>query len=630
MEKCWFKKISNMEGNELQHNEYEFVAEIKQLLDIIIHSIYTHPEIFIRELISNASDALNKMRLLRLTEPKILDPESELQINIFVDSTTSNFIIEDTGIGMTKDEVVQQIGTIAHSGTMEFLQRLKEGGSADNLNLIGKFGVGFYSTFMVTDEVTLETRTYMPESTGVRWKSQGKDKYTIEEIEKPKRGTKIFFKLKEQYKEYATPEKVKATIKKYSNFIDFPIYVNKEKVNTVQAIWYKKKEELTKDEVEEFYKFISSDSKPPLSYFQVSIEGNVNFKALLFIPESLPNYFVPELFEKTLLLYSNKVFIQDNNQEILPDYLKFVKGVVDTEDLPLNISRETIQNSPLILKIKKILTTKILNHLEELAISDNAKYNQFFKSFGSIFKSGITIEQSHRDKIIELLRYKSSKSDPEKLISLSEYVQKMKPEQKEIYYVLAETFDSLDKNPNIEYFRKNNIEVLVLTDPIDALVVPFIIEYKGKPLKSIDMADIRIEKSEFQESERIDAELANQLFDKIKNVLGDKILNVQESNRLVSSPVTLVTSKYGHDARAEKIYKIIDKNFQSSAKILEVNTGHPIIKNLVKMMQNNPENHLIDSIILQLYDEALLLEGELENPKEFIERLNAILIKVSE
>lgn len=619
-----------MEETNLEHNEYEFVAEIKQLLDIIVHSIYTHPEIFIRELISNASDALNKIRLLRLTEPKIIDPEADLQINIFVDPETSNFIIEDTGIGMTKDEVIQQIGTIAHSGTLEFLKKLKEENAQDNLNLIGKFGIGFYSVFMVTEEVTIETRSYSPESSGIRWRSQAKDKYTIEEIEKPRRGTKIYFKLKEQFKEFAIAEKVKELIKKYSNFIDFPIFVNNEKVNTIQAIWYKKKEEISKEEIEEFYKFITSDSGPPISYFQAVVEGTVNFRALLFIPKSLPSYFVPEFFEKTLLLYSNKVFIQNNNQEILPDYLKFVKGVVDIEDLPLNISRETVQNSPLIPKIRQVLTSKILNHLEELSTSDSEKYNEIVKSFGNIFKSGIMIDQANKEKIIELLRYQSSKSGTEKLISLNEYVQNIKPEQKEIYYVLAESFESLDRNPNMEYFRKNDIEVLVLTDPIDTLVIPFIHEYKGKPLKSIDKVDIDIKKPELDKEERLGVELANIVFERIKKVLGERILNVQESNRLVDSPVTLVAPRYGYEPQAEKIYKIIDKNFQRSSKILEVNTGHKIIKNLAVMLQNNPENHLIDSIIMQLYEEALLLEGELQNPKEFIERLNQILITVTE
>lgn len=619
-----------MKEVNLQHNEYEFVAEVKQLLDIIVNSIYTHPEIFIRELISNASDALNKVRLIRLTKPEILDPEVDLQINISVDPKTSNFIIEDTGIGMTKEEVIQQIGTIAHSGTLEFLKKLKDEKGKDDLNLIGKFGVGFYSVFMVTEEVTIETRSYLPKSIGIRWKSQGKDKYTVEEIEKPRRGTRIFFKLKEQLKEFANPEKVKESIKKYSNFIDFPIFVNNEKVNTIQAIWYKKKEEITKEEIEEFYKFITSDSEPPLSYFQIAVEGNVNFRALLFIPKSLPSYFVPEFFEKTLLLYSNKVFIQNNNQEILPDYLKFVKGIVDTEDLPLNISRETIQSSPLIPKIRQILTSKILNHLEELSTSDNEKYNEIIKSFGNIFKSGITLDTTNKDKIIELLRFQSSKTEPGKLISLSEYVQNMKPDQKEIYYVLAESLESLDRNPNIEYFRKNDIEVLVLTDPIDALVIPFIDEYKIKPLKSIDKVDINIKKSELDQEEQLDIEIANKLFDRIKNVLGEKILNVQESNRLVDSPVTLVAPRYGYESQAEKIYKIINKNFQRSQKILEVNTGHKIIKSLATMLENDPENYLIDLVIMQLYEEALLLEGELENPKGFIERLNQILTKAME
>lgn len=618
-----------MEHVENRVQEFEFVAEIKQLLDIIINSLYTHPEIFIRELISNSSDALHKIRFKRLTEPNILNPELELRIDITVDPETKLFKIEDTGIGMTKEEVISQIGTIAHSGTANFLKNLKKDSENFDINLIGKFGVGFYSVFMVTDEVTLETRSYIPDSSGVRWKSNGKEKYSIEEIDRPTRGTLIYFTLKDEYKEFAQPERVKEIIRKYSNFVDFPIYVNKEKVNTIDAIWRKKKDEVFREDIENFYKYLTGDDNPPLSYLHFSVEGNVNFNALLFIPDSPPSYYWRDFFDKTISLYSHKVFIQDDNPEILPEYLRFIRGVLDTDDLPLNISRETIQNSPLITKIKQILTNKILSHLEELAENEKEKYAKFTQNFGQIFKGGITIDSANRDRIINLLRYQSTTLPENEYTSLKDYVSRMKENQKSIYYVITDSRSSLSRNPNLEYFLKNNYEVLVMTDPIDSLIVPLIREYDGKPLKSIDKVDVEIQK-ETDGNERLDPETANKLFERMKSVLGDRVLNVQESNRLVDSPVTLVAPYFGHDPQSEKIFKILDKNYQKSKKILEVNTAHPIIKNLAKLIDNNESDNMVEKIIEQLYYETLVLEGELEEPTELVKNMNEILQKFTE
>ncbi len=618
-----------MDGVSKTIQEYEFVAEIKQLLDIIVHSLYTNPEIFIRELISNASDALHKIRFKRLTDPEILNPETELRIDIFVDKDTGLFKIEDTGIGMTKEEVITQIGTIAHSGTANFLKNFKKDNNQIDLNLIGRFGVGFYSIFMVTDEVTLETRSYKVNSVGVRWKSTGSEKFTIEEIERPNRGTLIFFKLKDECKEFANPDKVKEIIRKYSNFVDFPIYVNNEKVNTVEAIWHKRRDDLTEEEITSFYKFLTKDENPPLSYLHLSIEGSVNFKALLYIPETPPPYYWRDFFDTTIHLYSHKVFVQNDNQEIIPDYLRFVRGVLDTDDFPLNISRETIQHSPIIAKIRQILTTKILSHLEELSEKEPQEFNKFIQNFGQIFKGGILIDSTNKEKIVNLLRYQSTLLPEGEYISFKDYVARMKAEQKSIYYVLTDSRNSLSRNPNLEFFLKNNYEVLILTDPIDALIVPTIGDYDGKPLKSIDKIDVEIQ-SQRDENERLEPELANLLLDKFKQVLGDKVLNVQESNRLVDSPVTLVVPVFGLDPQSEKIFKMLDKNYIQSKKILEVNTTHPLIKNLAKMIQTNKENKFVDKIILNLYEETLILENQLEKPEEFIKRTNELLLNLTE
>lgn len=617
-----------MEKVEKNTQEFEFVAEIRQLLDIIINSLYTHPEIFIRELISNASDALHKIRFKRLTEQNILNPEVELRIDITVDPDNRSFKIEDTGIGMTKEEVITQIGTIAHSGTANFLKNIKKDGENLDINLIGKFGVGFYSVFMVTDEVILETRSYLPSSTGVRWKSDGKEKYFIEDIERPQRGTLIYFTLKEDYKEFAQPERVKEIIKKYSNFVDFPIYVNNEKVNTVEAIWRKKKDELTQEEIQSFYRFLTNDENPPLSYIHLSVEGNVNFNALLFIPDTPPSYYWRDFFDKTINLYSHKIFIQDDNPEILPEYLRFVRGVLDTDDFPLNISRETIQNSPIIPKIRQILTSKILNHLEELSETEPDKYSKFIQNFGQIFKGGLTIDNSNRDKIINLLRFQSTSLEENKFTSLKDYISRMKEDQKSIYYVITDSRSSLSRNPNLEYFLKNGYEVLIMTDPIDALIIPLIHEYDGKLLKSIDKVDVEIKKTD--ESDKLQPEIANRLFEHMKKVLGDKVLNVQESQRLVDSPVTLVAPYFGHDPQSERIFRIIDKNYQKSKRIMEVNTSHPLIKNLSKLLFEKNEEKVANDLIEQLYFQTLILEGELEEPMDYVKKLNTILERFTE
>lgn len=611
-------------------NEFEFIAEIKQLLDIIINSLYSHPEIFLRELISNASDALNKMRFKKLIEPNIYEPDVELRIDIKLDQKENTFSIEDTGIGMTKEEVIQKIGTIANSGTKQFLEAIKQNPNLTDINLIGKFGIGFYSVFMVTNFVTLKTRSYLLDAPSICWSSDGKGKYKIEQIEKTNRGTQVSFKLKDEFKEFSDIEKIKTLIKKYSNFIEFPIFVNGERVNTIQAIWHKKREELKEEEVFEFYKFLTNDSEPPLYYFQVNVEGNVSFKSLLFIPSNLPKYFLKDFFDKTIHLYSHKVFIQDNNQEILPDYLKFVRGVLDTEDLPLNVSREIIQNNIVITKIRQILTSRILNQLTELAENNSNVYNKFFSTFSQIFKGGIAIDFENRAKITELLRFKTNKTQDAELISLKNYVSGMLPQQKEIYFVLTDKESSIDKNPNFEYFKKNNIEVLFLTDPVDVLIIPYINEYDGKPLKSIDKTDLNLPFDPRDQQNDIPAELINKLFDKIKSILGDKILNVQVSKRLVESPVTLVSTTYSFDAQSEKILQLLDKDFKKSPKILEININHKITRNLIDLIQRNPDDPNIEIVINQIFEAALLLDGELDNPKDFVARLNNILSDFTE
>jgi molecular chaperone HtpG len=610
--------------------QFEFKAEMKKLLHLIVHSLYTHPEIFLRELISNSSDALNKVRFQSLTDKKILDPKADLRISIVIDEKQRQFSIEDSGIGMAKDELVNELGTVAHSGTLEFLEKVQKEKKAVDGNLIGQFGVGFYSIFMVTDKVVVETRHANQDSKGYRWTSKGEGTFTIEEIERKERGTKISFTLKEDAAEFAEEYRVKEIIKKYSNFVDFPIYVGKEQVNRVTALWQQSKSEIKTEELEEFYKFLSNDFTAPLGHLHISIEGAVNFKALVFIPETAPPTFYREDLEKTLHLYSNKIFIQDNAKELLPEYLRFLKGVVDTEDLPLNVSREWIQSSPVITKIKNTLVTKILGFLEDWTKTEPEKYLKFYKNFGPLFKTGVNSDFTNRDKIIDLLRFETTTTEPDQYTSLKNYVSRMKENQKEIYYLSGENRDIIKRNPNLEYFRKNDIEVLLLTDPADIFIIPSITEYDKKQLKSIEKADLDLKTDESEERESLNENLAKSLIEVFKDTLSDKVEDVIESKRLVDSPATLVGGKDALDSSMERMMKYMDTSFTGSKKILEINTGHPLIKNLSRINMGDSKDPLLRKCIMQLYEGALIINENLQSPSEFVQRMTDIMEKATE
>lgn len=607
--------------------EFEYKAEMKQLLHLIVHSLYTHPEVFLRELISNSSDALNKIRFRMLTDSNVVDKDVDLKITIEVDSKEHTFSIEDTGIGMTKDDLVNEIGTVAHSGTLEFLNTLRENGQqALDANLIGQFGVGFYSVFMVTDEVIIETRHADPDSKAYRWKSDGAGKFTIEEIDRKARGTKISFKLKEEHKEFSEDYRTKEIIKKYSNFVDFPIFVGKEKVNVVSALWHKSKDQIKEEELTEFYKFISNDFSPPLGHLGLSIEGQVNFKALIFIPETAPPFFQREHLEQSLHLYTNKIFIQADCKELLPEYLRFLKGVVDTEDLPLNVSREITQSSPVMTKIRNVITTKVLAFLEEWAKNEKNKYEKFYKNFGPIFKTGVNSDFTNKDKIVNLLRFESTKMAKGEWTSLQEYVSRMKPDQKEIYYLSGENREAIERNPNLEYFKKNDLEVLLLTDPFDVFIVPSLHEYDKKHLKSIDQADLEIKQDDAAQKEALGEDLSKRLIEIFKKTLGDKVEDVIASKRLVDSAATLVVGKEGMDKQMEKMMKLMNKDYTGSKKILEINLSHPLIKNLGKRIIADENDPVLRNSIMQLYEGALLIEGNLSSPTEFVSRMTELMV----
>jgi molecular chaperone HtpG len=622
----------NNSSNPVPVQEFEYKAEMKQLLDLIVHSLYTHPEIYLRELISNASDALSKVRFNSLTDQDIIDREAELAIRISIDSKELTVVIEDSGVGMTEEELIANLGTVAKSGTLGFLQELKEQQKELDGNLIGQFGVGFYSVFMVTDEVTVETRSAKPGSEGYRWRSSGQGTYTIEKIDKAERGTKISFKLKEASKEFAEEYRVEQIVKKYSNFVDFPIYLGEKQLNSITALWQRSKSELKDEEVNEFYKFIANDYQDPLDYLPVSVEGMVTFKALLFLPTEAPPemlYRQGDLENRGPQLYVKKVLIQPECRDLLPEYLRFISGVVDTEDLSLNVSREVVQSSPVLAKIRQILTTKILGWFDTLAEEQPEKFKTFYKAFGPVIKIGLNTDYTNRDKLIELLRFESTKTEQDEYVTLKAYSERMATDQKEIYYLSGSSRAQLLAHPNLEYFQNQDIEVLLLSDPVDVFVIPSIHEYDKKPLKSIEKADIDFSKKKKESENEKDKPLAGNLLKPVlklfRETLGEGIEDVIESHRLVSSPVTLVSGKDGLDSQMEKMMKMMKSDMPAGKKILEVNTSHPIIRNLAGMIMADEKNPLIRTAMKQLYEGALLLEGGLDSTTAFLSRMNELI-----
>ena len=605
--------------------EFEYQAEMKQLLHLIVHSLYSHSEVFLREVISNASDALNQVRFRQLTDKNIVSPNAPLRISISVDSKTQTFSIADTGIGMTKEDLVSRIGTIASSGTVAFLERLKEEGKPFDANMIGQFGIGFYSVFMVTDQVVIETRHADPESKGYRWESTGASKFTVEEFPREERGTKISFKLKDDAKEFSEEYRVNEIIKKYSNFADFSIHVNGEQVNTISALWQKNKNEVTDEDLEEFYKFISNDFNPILGHLHLSIEGQVNFKAMVFVPETAPFDFSRGEDLKSLQLYANRIFIQDDCKELLPEYLRFVAGVVDTEDLPLNVSREVTQVSPVMGKIKNVLTGRILSLLEDWAKNDQEKYDKFFTNFGLLFKTGLSTDFGNRDRLIDLLRFESTKTEKGKLTSLKDYVAGMQEDQKEIYYLTGESRGAVELNPNLEYFRKRGIEVLFFIDPADIFNIPQLHDYDEKPIKGIETADLDLKSDEENKADSLTEDESKSLFSLFKETLGDKVEDVVESKRLVDSAATLVVGASGMDRQMERMMKMMNQDIPGSKKILEINPSHPLIKNLAHIHENNGDESLLKSCVLQVYEGTLLIDGNMDSPTEFVARMTEIM-----
>ncbi len=610
---------------------HEYQAEMQKLLEILVHSLYTEREIFLRELVSNASDALSKVQLTTLTEENVLDKDADLQIAITFDEDKSQIVIEDTGCGMTKDELVENLGTIANSGTLKFLQQAKaEKKSAENL--IGQFGVGFYSVFMVADRVELTTRSWQVDAQAWQWSSGGGGQYELSPAVNNQRGTRITIFLKEDAKEFCSEWRLESIIKKYSNYLPFPVKLKDKTINQVKAIWTQAKSEVKTDEYTEFYKQITHTQQDPLHHLHFNIDAPIQYYALLYFPESIGNEVLYARESKDVALYAQKVLIQSGNTHLFPSYLRFVQGVVDSEDIPLNVSRENVQKNALIEKIKNSLTLRVLKELQSLSEQNVEKYGKFWQQYGTLIKEGISADFKNKNRLMDLLRFNSSVSeDSSPEVTLKDYVGRMREEQKDIFYVTGGSREAILHNPNLEYFRKQSLEVLFMTDQIDDFMIADLREYDGKTLKNISQGDIdEINDSDISAPESsLSKEEKNDIIAFFEKQLKDRVSGVSDSKRLVDSPCSLVTPKDGMTAQMEKMMKMMDQKFQGEKRNMEVNMSHPIIQNLSEILQKDKKHPFLEDSVEQLYENSMLVEGLLEDPVQVLSRFQKFMESAS-
>jgi TNF receptor-associated protein 1 len=602
----------------------EFQTEIKQLLDIVINSLYTEREIFLRELISNAADALEKFRYHTLTGEGSQSEELPLEISIELNDKEHTLTITDTGIGMTEEEVVENIGTIAHSGSKNFIQQLAASESKD-LNLIGQFGVGFYAAFMVAKKVRLLTRSYRPGATGCEWVSEGAGSYDLGPAEGLPRGTRIILELKDDAQQFSRPEVIQRIIRQYSSFVPFPIKVNGEQVNTVQAIWARNKNEVTEEEYTDFYKFIANAFDEPLYRLHFTADAPLAINALLFVPKQNMERFGFGRLEPGVNIYSRKILIQQHSEDILPQWLRFVKGVVDSEDLPLNISRETTQDRALMTKLRRVITGRFLKFLQEQAQKDPDKYQEFWKTFGIFLKEAAATDFSHRDDVAKLLRFESSKSEPGKMVSLPDYIDRMKEGQEEIYFINGPTRAAIEAGPYLEAFRAADIEVLYTSEPVDDFALNNLAEFEGKRLVSADAAELNIPAPPPQEgAESLSYDQIQELTGWFKEVLGDKVSEVRESSRLVESPAIVLDLDGVMTGTMQRFMQTLNGELgDMGRKVLEINPGHALIKRLLTLRQE--DEALARIVAEQVLDNALIAAGLIQDPRLMVDRIYRIM-----
>jgi molecular chaperone HtpG len=622
-----------------------FQAEVKQLLQLMIHSLYSNKEIFLRELVSNASDAADKLRFEAINNSALFEDDPELKITIGFDKEARTITISDNGIGMSRDEAVEHLGTIAKSGTKEFFSKLS-GDQQKDAALIGQFGVGFYSAFIVADKITVETRRAgLPANDGVRWESAGEGDFTVEQIDKPARGTDIILHLREGEDEYLSSWKLKSIIRKYSDHISLPIQMKKEEwdeekketvvkdevetINQASALWSRSKSDITPEQYVEFYKHVSHDYRDPLTYTHNRVEGRSEYTQLLYIPENAPFDLWDRNKRGGIKLYVKRVFIMDDAEQLMPVYLRFVKGVIDSSDLPLNVSREILQESRDVKVIREGSTKRVLGMLEELADADEQekkdKYTTFWKEFGQVLKEGIGEDAVNKDRIAKLLRFASTAGNgEEQATSFADYIGRMKEGQDKIYYVTGDSYAAARNSPHLEIFRKKGIEVLLLTDRVDEWMLSFLTEFEGKTLVSVAKGDLDLGKLEDETEKKQHEETEasyKELVEKMKTSLADKAKEVRVTFRLTDSPACLVADEHELSGNLMRMLKAAGQSAPESKPILEINPDHPLVQRL------KYEEAKFDDWANILFDQAMLAEGgTLTDPAGFVKRLNEMLL----
>jgi molecular chaperone HtpG len=633
---------------DAHQEKLSFQAEVKQLLDIVVHSLYSNKEIFLRELVSNASDAIDKLRFEAISDPALYENQPNLEIRVSFDKDARTITISDNGIGMSRDEAVGNLGTIAKSGTREFLSRMT-GDQKKDSHLIGQFGVGFYSAFIVADKVTVVTRRAgLGIEHGVRWESKGDGEYTVANVEKATRGTDVILHIKEGEDEFLNDWRLRSIITKYSDHISTPILMQKmtddgkpteewETVNKAVALWTLPKNSVTEDQYKEFYKHIAHDFEDPLSWTQHKIEGgNIDYTTILYLPSQAPFDLWQRDTRHGLKLYVQRVFIMDQVEQFMPHYLRFVRGVLDTTSLPLNISREILQDHPSIPKLRAALVRHVLDLLDRLAKDEPEKYANFWQQFGNVLKEGPAEDFINRDRIAKLLRFASTANDSAaQSVSFDDYIARMKPNQKKIYYVTGENLNAAKSSPHLEIFRKNNIEVLLLADRIDEWVVNHLPEYSGKPLQSVAKGDLEldeidasgVDKKEEEKKDQAQQQVFDALLKKLTSILEKEVKEVRLSHRLTSSPACLVRDQHALGPQMEKLLKATGQAFPESKPILELNPEHAIVCS----MRDLTDEAKSAEWARILYEQALLAEGSpLPDPAAFVQRINKLWMEMTD
>lgn len=636
---------------------HEFKTEVKQMLDLVIHSFYSNKEIFLRELISNASDAIDRARFESLKDASILENDPDWKIKLIVDKDARTLTVRDNGIGMNAEEVEKNIGTVANSGTKHFLEALKENKDELPPELIGQFGVGFYSAFMVADEVTLITRRAGDKAAGVKWTSKGDGFYDLSQVEKETRGTDVIVHLKEDETEFLEEWRLRKIVKKYSDFVEHPIVmdieheeavkdadgkqvldadgkpvppkvvVKEEVLNSQKAIWLRPKSEVKKEEYDEFYRHISRDYQEPFETIHWSVEGQAEFKALVYIPQKpLWDMLMQDSQPHGMQLYVHRVFITDSCEQLLPRYLRFLRGVVDSSDLPLNVSREMLQEARALTLIRRGIVKKVLDTLADMQKNSPERYQTFFENFGNVLKEGLREDFENSEKLQNLMLFHSSSLEDKQLTTLADYVKRMPENQKEIYYLTAEGLASAKNSPRLEAFRKKGYEVLFMTDPVDEFVIPSIDNYQDKKLRDISKGDIDLESEEEKKAKEEERKATQESFaslvSKLQELLKDKVSEVRISNRLTDTACCLVDAEWAMSQQMQRVMKALKQDVPDVKQILEINPAHPLIASMKDLLSNAPESPKLAEFADLLFDSARLMENQpIENPLEFAHRL---------